>query len=141
MKDRTLIRITIHAFSLAILNIASIVVAFGVYKAIAADHQILIQTPVAALFSLLGFLGWTQVIALFRGGRYALRGMRELAWIYLVALIWAPALFVCIHFATQGYLTSFGNIVGLWLFQIPANVLVLALAGTAARRSGGAEVQ
>ena len=31
-------------------------------------------------------------------------------------------------FVTQGYLTSFGNILSIWLFQLPFNLLALMVA-------------
>jgi len=39
-----------------------------------------------------------------------------------------PAVFVPAHFITQGYLTSFGNIVAVWCFQAPVNAAILLVA-------------
>ncbi len=52
---------------------------------------------------------------------------------YLLAFLWGPIVFTPLHYLGRGYLTSFANLTGLWLFQLPTNLLVLIAAWLAAR--------
>lgn len=89
-------------------------------------NQVAVQVPVAAMVSIIGFVSWrffTRRLSLFAwlsGG--------ELAWVYLAALLWTPLIFVPLHYVSQGYLTSIGNILGIWLFQVPVNILAILAA-------------
>jgi hypothetical protein len=62
-------------------------------------------------------------------GGLSLHGRAEWFWTYLLALLWTPLIFVPLHSVTQGYLTSFSNIIATWLFQLPTNALALLIAG------------
>lgn len=113
---------------LAVTNLTGILVGFGAYHLLKPANQIAIQVPVAATVCIIGFVSWIAFAQ-----RLALKGFSkprggELAWVYLAALLWNPILFVPLHYLTQGYLTSMGNILGLWLFQIPVNLLAILAA-------------
>ncbi len=118
----------LHGLVLTIINITGVLVGFGAYHLLKPANQIAIQVPVAATVCIIGFVSWNAFsqrlpfkgLAKPRGG--------ELLWVYLAALLWNPVLFVPLHYLTQGYLTSFGNILGLWLFQIPVNLLAILAA-------------
>jgi multisubunit Na+/H+ antiporter MnhG subunit len=120
-----ILRILLHSFTLAIINICSILAGFGVYQLFKSYNQIAIQTPFAALFSIIAFLLWSLIIQRFSLEQLSLHGVKEFVLTFLFALIWSPAIFIPLHYLGRGYLTSFGNIAGLWLFQIPTNFLAL----------------
>ncbi len=120
-----ILRILLHSFTLAVINICSILAGFGVYQLFKSYNQIVIQTPFAALFSIIAFLLWSLIIQRFSLGWLSLQGIKEFALTFFFALIWSPAIFVPLHYLGRGYLTSFGNIAGLWLYQIPSNFLAL----------------
>jgi hypothetical protein len=120
-----ILRILLHSLALTIVNIGSVLAGFGVYQLFKSYNQIAVQTPFAALFSILAFLLWSFIIQRFSLGRLSLQGIKEFVLTFLIALIWSPAIFVPLHYLGRGYLTSFGNIAGLWLFQIPTNFLAL----------------
>ncbi len=60
--------------------------------------------------------------------RFAIKDKLEIIYIYFSALIWTPVIFVLLHYLTQGYLTSFGNILAIWLFQLPVNLISIIAA-------------
>ena len=63
-----------------------------------------------------------------------LRGPRaSLAAIYLLALLWGSMLFYPLHYATQGYISSTGNLLALAGFQGLTNLAAVAFASTALR--------
>jgi hypothetical protein len=120
-----ILRVLLHSLVLTIINIGSILAGFGFYQLFKSYNQIAVQTLFAALFSIIAFLLWSLIIRRFSLGWLSLQGVKEFALTFLFALIWSPAIFVPLHYLGRGYLTSLGNIVGLWLFQIPANFLAL----------------
>lgn len=52
-----------------------------------------------------------------------------------VALLCAPVVFIPMHYVTQGYLTAASNIVAIWIFQAPVNIVAAIVARDYAQRS------
>lgn len=127
------IRLGLHSLVLALTNIGFIIVGFGIYYSLRPVNQIAVQAPTAAVLCIIGFLFWSVTVRRLPVKDFSLRGTGELAWTYLLALLWSPVIVVPLHYVTQGYLTSWGNIIGVWLFQIPTNLLALLAASTLAR--------
>ncbi len=50
------------------------------------------------------------------------------AAIVIASMLWHLIIFVPTHYASQGYLTSFGNIYKVWAVQLIANSLAVAAA-------------
>ena len=119
------IRLLLHSFTLALINIAAILVGFGIYHVMRPGNQVLVQASAAAVISIAAFLLWSQLVwQLFPRG-LSLQGRSELAGTLFLTLLWSPALFVPLHYLGRGYLTSWANIWNLWLFQIPVNIVAL----------------
>jgi len=123
-----LFRIIIHGFALSAANIISIIVAFGVYKILKTPHQLLVQVPVAVILSIGIFLLWLIVARLPLFKFISIKSLKELSRIFLASLAWSPIIFIPLHHASQGYLTGSGNIIALFQFQLPVNVLVILVA-------------
>lgn len=135
-----ILRIGIHGFALALANIASIIAGFGVYYLLKPVNQIAVQAPVAAMLSLVAFAVWSITFRQPLFSRFALQGKTEWAGAYFAAFLWSALIFVPLHYSTQGYLTSLGNIVATWLFQCPVNLLAVLAAYrlTGLRKTGKA---
>ncbi len=118
-------RILLHSLVLAIVNIGSIIVGFYIYAVLRPANQLAVQVPFAMIFSIIAFLLWSVLVRRLPIEHLPLQGRNEFGWTFLFALVWSPVIFVPLHFITQGYLTSFGNILGAWLFQIPTNLLAI----------------
>jgi hypothetical protein len=121
-------RALIHGFVLAVATIGAIGVGFAVYKMIGLKNQIAVQVLIAGLVCVGAFAGWGWLAHRVTGGGLSLANLKELGIAYAAAFIWMPILFVPLHFTTQGYLTSLGNIFTVWLFQLPFNLLSLLVA-------------
>ena len=128
-------RIAAHSLVLAVANICAVLAGFVAYVLARPANQIALQLPVAVGVSLVLFAVWSLVTQ--RGAWQGLRIERPIegVWIYLAAFVWGWVLFVPVHFVTQGFLTSWGNLGMLSMFQAVVNVVVvltgLAIAGRA----------
>jgi hypothetical protein len=125
----------LHGLALAAINVAAVLVGFALYKISGVANQLTVQIPVAVLISGAAFALWYVGARRVGGERFLLRGPSSYVWTYVLALAWLPALFVPLHYVTQGYLTSFANIYYTWLFQAPTNVAALAAASLIGRCS------
>ena len=126
-------RWTVIGLALALLDIGAVLFGFGIYSLVRPANQLAVQVPAAVIAVVAGWWFWT-----WAPGKLGWNGLRpagpgEALQVYLLALAWGPAVFIPLHYVTQGYVTSFGNLAGLWLFQVPSNVLALWAVG----RAGG----
>lgn len=126
-KIMKLTRILIHGIALAMINLASVIAGFFVYAALRPINQSAIQLPTGLLFNTGLFLIWFILSRhLFRGA-LALRKPLECFWVTAAALLWSPLLFYPLHFMTQGYLSAWSNIAGLWIYQLFVNAILLLI--------------
>ena len=128
----------LHSAVLALINIAAVLAGFAAYHLLKPADQITIQVPVAAALSVAAFSGWLAVSCRVAPGKLRVSGSRDALWIYALALVWAPVIFVPLHFFTQGYVTAFSNVLALWAFQLIVNAIAVPLGMMAARRRVGA---
>ena len=98
------------------------------FSATGLRNQIAVQVLTAGVVCVVVFAVWGFVVHKLSRGRLSLADLKELGVAYAAALLWAPVLFVPVHYITQGYLTGFGNILSTWLFQVPFNLLALTVA-------------
>lgn len=134
-----ILRICLHSLVLALINLVSVIVAFVVYYLLRqvspGIDQILVQAPLALLLSVTAFTLWVLFVLRFSRG-LAPHALTEWAGVFLGALLWTPAIFIPLHYLTQGYMTSFDNITVTWLFQIPVNLLAVGLALKTSQTAG-----
>ena len=123
-----LFRIILHGFALSAANIISILAAFGAYQTLRPTHQLVFQVPVAVVLSIAIFLLWMLLVRIPLLKFIAIKTFKELSWIFLASLAWGPIIFLPLHHTSQGYLTGSGNIIALFQFQLPVNVLVILVA-------------
>jgi len=124
------LRLLLHSFVLALANIIFIIAGFGIYHLLKPTNQIAVQAPSAALMCIIAFLLWSLLVRRFCGQDLLFQDKNEFAWAFLMALLWSPVIFVPFHYIARGYLTSFGNMLAIWLFQIPTNFLALVVVKT-----------
>lgn len=123
-----ILSICVHSLVLAIINIVAILIGFGAYHLLRPVNQIAVQVPIAAMICIIAFVSWSFFTQRLPFQAFARPSGGELVWVYLAALLWSPIIFVPFHYVSQGYLTSIGNILGIWLFQVPVNVLAILAA-------------
>ena len=126
---RTLV-ILLHSLVLTLTNMGAILMAFGIYQVIllfTPVNQRAVQTPLAIVLNVLIFLGWIWFIDRFFRN-YRLNKSSDYYLVYFTAGVWNPIIFIPLHYLTQGYMTSFANIIVLWMYQVLVNVPVLAIS-------------
>lgn len=121
-------RILVTGLALLVANFTGIYVGFLTYHAVRAGNQIAVQAPIAVLFSVLLYLAWTLVLRSLPFSRLRLHSTAEKGWAFMASLVLSPVVFAPLHYVTQGYLTSVGNITGLIMFQAPVNALAMLVA-------------
>lgn len=128
-------RIALHGGVLAACNLAAVIAAFVVYSLLRPANQILVQAPLAALFTVGAFLVWLALCVRLPIAFLQIRTRNEWAGIFVASLLWTPLLFIPLHWVTQGYLTSFDNILATWTFQVPVNLAALFIGYWFANRN------
>lgn len=122
--------ILLQSLILTLTNMGAILIAFGIYKLILqiiSVNQRAVQTPMAILVNIVLFAFWTWLVIRFCS-RYSLHKTGDYYLVYFTAGLWNPIIFIPLHYFTQGYITSFGNIIVLWMYQVIVNLPVLALS-------------
>ena len=90
------------------------------------NNQIAVQILVACLFSVLTFILW-EILSFKIFKNLLLSSKSQYIKTFILSLVWTPILFTSLHYIAEGYLTSIQNIIGIWFFQIPTNILILKL--------------
>ena len=120
------VRVGLHSLVLAIADIAGIAAgALAAFRILGVPNQVWLQLPIAAVLSVGCFCAWVLSLRILGWKVLQLAGPKELGASLAVSLLWAPLVFVPLHYFTQGYLTSIGNLVALALYQLPVNALAL----------------
>lgn len=118
----------VHGFMLALANFSSIIFGFVIYYIIKGPNQIIIQAPIAIVLSCIIFSTYLYIYSKTKIGRDRYISATNCYTIYIYSLVWSPIIFISIHYITQGYLTSFENILYQWLFQIITNIIVIFIS-------------
>ena len=122
------LKILINSFLLLVVNMIGIIVGFMIYKLFRTSDQISIQLPVAIVISILLFLFWNFLLHYINTlQKISLCKISDFVWTVIISLLFGPLIFIPIHYLTQGYLTSSGNIIALILFQIPVNTITVII--------------
>jgi len=121
-------RVIVHSMVLTLCNLLGIWLGFLVFSAVRPADQQGIQWVVVLLVTATAFPAWVRLSRSVCGGRWCLRGWSDGRRVYGLAFAWIAAVFVPVHFVIQGYLTSFDNVVGLWMLQAVTNAIAIGVA-------------
>jgi hypothetical protein len=120
---RTL-QLLLSAAVITLINKVGIAAGFLGWYYAGTQNQLLLQVPLALTVSVGGVLLW-----LVRFGRWHRLDLdRDGILVFLLVLPVGAVILVPVHYLFTGYLTSFGNIVGGWMFAFLANIPAFALA-------------
>lgn len=118
------LRVGLHSFVLVAADIMGIGGgAVAAFRILGVPNQVWLQLPIAVVLTIGSFWGWAFFLRRWKQKHLQPTGARELGACFAASLLWGPFVFVPLHYVTQGYLTSIGNLVGLAIFQLPVNVL------------------
>jgi hypothetical protein len=123
-------KLALNSAVIAVLNLASFVIGFFVFRISGSSAQRIVQGTAAFLAAIALVTGWLILSRNFNG----LSPGRDYPRIFLWAFPWAVVIFVPVHFLVTGYLTGFGNISAIAVYQFAMNALALTLAAAILRR-------
>ena len=115
----------LHGLVLALCNLAMLNAAFLLWSLMPEAPQRVFQGGLALVLSTLCFLAWGWISRQL--GLASPRGWRQLVMVWIAAAILAAIVFTLMHRLSEGYWTTFGNLLAIWAFQVPANGLALAI--------------
>jgi hypothetical protein len=121
-----MIRVGLHSMVLVMADIAGIAGgALAAFHILGVANQVALQLPIAVLLSVGCFWVWKFSFHVLRLRSLQLASSKDLGTCLVLSFLWAPVVFVPLHYFTQGYLTSIGNLVALAVYQLPVNGLAL----------------
>jgi hypothetical protein len=122
----SLIRVALHSFVLLAADLAGIGGGgMAAFQILGVPNQVWLQLPIAVALSVGGFCAWILFLRVLPWRRLQPARSNELIACLAVSLALAPLVFVPLHYFTQGYITSLGNLLALALYQLPVNTLAL----------------
>ena len=125
-RNMKAIRISLHSLVLTVVDFAGIAGGAAVaFKALGAYNQFWLQLPTAVFLSLTLFTAWIFLLRFLGFRRLQIVDAKQFVACLVTSLLWTPLVFVPLHYLTQGYLTSTGNLVALACYQLPFNSLAL----------------
>jgi len=122
----TIIRILLHSFVLVGINFSGILVSAWGRHWLQSNYST--QALIAVAWTIILFPAWMLFIKISSSRKLLPKSVTEYICTYILPFVWAPSIFIPLHYVTQGYLTSIGNIVALWTFQAQVNFLALSIA-------------
>ena len=122
--------IWISSLAVAFLNLASIVIGFAIYFLSGVDSQLMVEVPTAFVLGIVLVIGWLAGLHRYLG----LDPEEDFILVFFFAFPAGAVLFTIVHFIVAGYLTSAGNIVGIFALQGGENMVALPVAAALVRR-------
>ena len=124
------VRLILNAAMIGVLNLASFVIGFFIFRLSGSGEQRIIQGTAAFLVAVALVVVWLVVFRKFNRLKVEIDYIR----VFLLAFPCAAVIFVLVHFVITGYLTGIANILAICAYQFPMNVLALVIAAAIIRR-------
>jgi hypothetical protein len=120
------IRVGLHSLALVIADVAGIAAgALAAFRILGVPNQVRLQLPIAVVLSVGCYWAWLLSLRILGWKRLQLATPKELGACLAMSFLWAPLVFVPLHYFTQGYLTSIGNLIAMAFYQLPVNAVAL----------------
>ena len=103
-----------HSAVLTLLNLLGVFLGFWMFSVVKSADQVGVQFIVTSGVTWGGYAGFVRFVRRRMAGGFALRGVRDGVTVYVLAFAWVPALFIPVHYVTQGYLAAPTNVLALW---------------------------
>lgn len=126
-KWSSLLRILLHSFFLISANLFSVMVAFVIVQVAVIDEEKIIQSSLALVINIGVYWLVYKIMHGIQEDVMKIDDYSMFAIILLVSLALLPTIFYPMHYLTQGYWSSFDNLLTTWPFQLIVNGLCLVL--------------
>jgi hypothetical protein len=123
-------KLILNATVVGVLNLASSVIGFFIFRISGSGEQRLIQGTSAVLIAVTLVVTWLVVFRKFN----RLNVEYDYIRVFLLAFPCTAAIFVPVHYVMTGYLTGIGNIIAIGFYLFPINAVALAIAAAIIRR-------
>ena len=123
-------KLILNATVVGVLNLASFVIGFFIFRISGSGEQRLIQGTAAFVIAVTLVVVWLVVFRKFN----RLNVTYDYIRVFLLAFPCTAAIFVPVHYVVTGYLTGIGNIIAIGFYLFPMNALALAIAAALIRR-------
>ncbi len=123
------VKLILNAAMVSVLNLASFLVGFFIFRMSGSGDQRLIQGTAAFLIAVTLVVVWLVVFRKFNRLNVEFDYIR----VFLLAFPCVAVIFVPVHFVVTGYLTGIGNIIAIGFYLFPMNALALAIAAAIIR--------
>jgi hypothetical protein len=126
-KRSSLLRILLHGFFLISANLFSVMVAFVIVRVALLNEEKIVQSSLALVINIGIYWLVYKVMSRIQDDFMRIDNFSMFAIILLVSLALLPAIFYPMHYLTQGYWSSFDNLLATWPFQLIVNGLCLVM--------------
>jgi len=107
-----------YSFLMTVFNLTSIIGGFYIFKAFRFSNQMVVQSFIAIIINIMILFVWYYINNLYlKSYGMVIKAIKNLIYVSLAGMLWTPFVFIPIHFVTQGYMTSFENIIAIWIYQ------------------------
>lgn len=126
-KQSSLLRILLHGFFLISTNLFSVMIAFVIVRVALLNEEKIVQSSLALVINIGIYWLVYKVMSRIQDDFMRIDNFSMFAIILLVSLALLPAIFYPMHYLTQGYWSSFDNLLVTWPFQLIVNGLCLVM--------------
>lgn len=126
-KKTDILRILLHGFFLVSTNLFSVMAAFVAVKMLSLPTERIIQSSIALVINVIIYIVVFRIMAGIQKGIMGLDNFSMMITVLLISLALLPAVFYPLHYLTQGYWSSFNNLMATWPFQLLVNGICLVL--------------
>lgn len=126
-KKTDILRILLHGFFLVSTNLFSVMATFVAVKMLSLPTERIIQSSIALVINVIIYIVVFRIMAGIQKGIMGLDNFSMMITVLLISLALLPAVFYPLHYLTQGYWSSFNNLMATWPFQLLVNGICLVL--------------
>jgi hypothetical protein len=124
------VKLILNALVIGALNLASFVIGLFIFKLGAAGDQRPVQGTAALVIAVVLVVTW---LVLFRKIN-RLEVETDFIRVFLLVFPCTPVIFIPVHYLVTGYLTGLGNLAAVAAYQLPMNLLAVAIAAGVIRK-------
>ena len=126
-KKTDILRMLLHGFFLVSTNLLSVMAAFVAVKVFSIPTDKIIQGSIALFINVIIYVVVFKIMNGIQKELMSLDNFSMMITVLLISLALLPAVFYPLHYLTQGYWSSFDNLLATWPYQLLVNGICLVL--------------
>ena len=117
----------LHGFFLVSSNLLSVMAAFVAVKVFSIPTDRIVQGAIALFINVIIYVVVFKIMNGIQKELMSLDNFSLMITVLLISLALLPAVFYPLHYLTQGYWSSFDNLLATWPYQLLVNGICLVL--------------